>query len=890
MPLKMEQRFDKAPSLDGVGPTWTFTRANDYTPAFRAPMEGNNSIMRPNEPRYYGWTSRSNWLLDPDDMTAVSWTKTNVSVAKDAVGYDGVANSAFTITDDATNGMHFVHQDPVVDNSWGSAENIGLEFGIMVWVNATQSTAEYVTFSSAIDVDDTNRSITVRMSDGVIVDGGEYYRWNADLDAEFVMTETSDATGDKWYCLFVMQNDSSVGNERFFSLGFNNTGVTASGAAYVGTGDTLVVSHPGWVPLGFGTSDYTPFDYWPPIDGGTYLRKYYATRWRTQLIGMSSLGGYDGKGTTPEPMWYQYSPSYLYGWVEGVTTAEADAVTLTKEWQLVTGEGVRRSRDDLPAKGVRCYGTGQYTLMFQGSWQGNWDYGAWFTISCYIEDITTAPTGPIISLRNIVDDGGHYEGDTEAYITDMDEEGWVSLTARFRASWATQGIIFGLGADGNDDTGDFTWSCPMWNKGRYRDPYIVNTSESWTMNMSTISPGHPKNFKDVMDTVSNKGLFIEPAATNMITGYKAMIADPNWTPTGGTYSPDASGWHDGFGRSRQHNWLAGANPETVGEFSTAHAIQGLQADTLYTARYAIHNTAGFFSAEARTDKVWRFAIDDQNGQDISIEMTSRLYESADDKDYLGWPKIDGVSFVVGADVVDWELNGTGNSWTHIMITFRTDPVVTTGTWKLSRQDAVGNTDMTINNFTRIYSKEMQVTPGRGTNWVGDGTRDAEVLSTTDMSWFNNGGPGGVDMAFWTRGKEDICMWSASDGTANNRIELITTSAGVLNLVGYASGVEQFTVVGPVISMKERVGIQCSWDTGHARILVNGTEYVDAVDSIPTGLTQFNIGSNWNDVNQINGLVHKIRYFDEVLAPAEDGTQDAMTMNEWHAMRRRIRRR
>ena len=127
----------------GRGPTLTCTRNDEYGWAWG--NKGFYHYLGQNMPKFNGFHMSDQQLRHSDDLTNVVWTKTNVTVAKNATDIDGNANAAWTITDDATNGQHIIRQ--TYQFLTAAPASLAARFGqiaLVMKINHAASTTRYL--------------------------------------------------------------------------------------------------------------------------------------------------------------------------------------------------------------------------------------------------------------------------------------------------------------------------------------------------------------------------------------------------------------------------------------------------------------------------------------------------------------------------------------------------------------------------------------------------------------------------------------------------------------------------------------------------------------------------------------------------------------------------
>ena len=812
--------------IDGKGPTFTCTRSSLATAMLRALEDfsvSQEAEVAANTPRFDGFLYIANQLDDPDDLTAVTWVKTNCSILKNATGYYGGANEAFTITDDATSGQHYVSQTH--EHFGRERPPTGVIEGLYeIFIDPAQSTAEYASFSATASVNNTNNCFTVRLSDGVIVDIAEYYQVGGSMDSHMTYVMPNG-----W--IYVTFSDYHGAGVPIITVGFNKTGVTATGAAYVGTGDTLVVQYPRSTQNLQGSQFSTPWIVEYPGFGNA--KGWHPTR---QFPNHTTLHNSIWKGFTvergfPERPWY----SDLYGWNPGTQTATAEAIP--DPW---SSTDYYNNMGEL-ADGVKVRITGvdqQYFFGWQQFWYAAITVGSWHTVSVKIEDMDVRPSGAIIDisdLTNIV------AGPTSAGIDDMDDEGYVTLAFQVASGDpdAYSNIWFGLGADGVNDTGTFTMSQPQINFGKYRVPFIPNDGTSYAHIMPSNKYGKVVNGL----LLPAKGLHIERESTNLILNPMRHGTAP-WVSHFGSAGDVASNYPSFYQINRAQRQF-GSDP--------ARGLLGCeQPVTLATStEYTLVHTA----------RVWTgylfVGVLNHGSLDIGVRVGNE-------------PGTDAALTVeeVGADVTSIKISRRGAGWDTIELTFTSDAVATTGDVSIynpdnANTDLLANLPATGNYFYHMYT---QLEVGKGTSVIGNEaaatrTRTADVISSTDVTWLGTTGTLVVQAEFG----DDVLnktVYSVHDTTANERITLATNGSGNLIFEIVDGGVTQVSIDCGVVTPGSYT-VAVTFDGTDLTLAMDGAVIgTDSSYTWPT-TTQINLGSDHTGANQLDGWIKSIWCDDEL---------------------------
>lgn len=869
MSLALHANYEKTPSLaSAIGATFSCTRAGRWWCC--AGWGGTQYAVYPGEPRFDGFSKRIQGLADTDDLTTGSWALLNATIAKDANGPNGDANMAWTLTDDATVGNHYISQsDAVFQANWAVNAHGWVR---VLYVNVTESTAAYITLGASADGGDGSKDVTVRLSDGVIVDGSEYYSNGGTGDWEGTRQFT-DESGDVWLVILHSHWRHQVANGNY-TIAFNNTGVTTTGDSYGGTGSTLVIAN----PAAWDAAYYTSFHYLlepelpsvEPARGSHFLPKEAPT----QMIMNSQMCGYRGKGTPPNGLFYGGN----YGWFEGATaTAEGDQVDISNELNAKISDDNHSftSRVDGTwdeANAVRFHGTGQYTLEHQ-EYTDSLQLGSIQTFSIHVDAIGQHPTGPIIrvQMENSPTD------DVYGYLADADDEGWVSVTYR---NWRgqPQTVSFGLGVDGNDDTGDFQLSRPMRNPGKSKmRKYLPTAHGSWTGNQ--IGSASEPNAKDIASYLPyRRGLLIAPAKVNLILG------PGDWLNAAWSFSNsvefNANGyrcWDNQYSTPRTSTvgaagYLIGdGTPGEVGCSITSN-VTGMATSTRYSVEWYHWNN---FGSEFSDREHWRWNNISHASQDLGIYCHAYSEFNFDDKE-------DAFSIhSVGTDFIDTEIKQGEYFYARLSGSFMSDSVATIAGVTAGTADGDGD-NLTLATAavwagTGPYFMCLGGMPRYPNAWD---TPAADIIKTTDVSWYDETG-GTLFLDFGTH--TDVVSGtfiSINDGPiGTDRIQLVSDSNGVLRLQVTNTASLVADIAGPTLAYKSEYKAVVRFVDNNIEFWVNGVQYTpDTSATLPTGLTQCNLGSDYADANVMHGWIQRVAFWDESL---DDEECLKLTLKEQH---------
>lgn len=150
--------------------------------------------------------------------------------------------------------------------------------------------------------------------------------------------------------------------------------------------------------------------------------------------------------------------------------------------------------------------------------------------------------------------------------------------------------------------------------------------------------------------------------------------------------------------------------------------------------------------------------------------------------------------------------------------------------------------------------------------------DAAVMTGTNFSNWYNQIEGTFAVEFQTLNGVPATNGryvSANDGTASNTVQLYgTSSAGLSIAVGGAGQTLPTTIAlaGDIYNINKLIG---TYKASSAAIALNGaTPNTSSPTSVPSTLTQMNIGNQADGTRQYNGWLRKIRYWKQRIINAE----------------------
>lgn len=844
MKLKANWDFSNGTLAPLVGPTLSCTRADAAQAQDFVHMD---RIFSANQPRFVHGIPYANRLTNSGDLTHADWTKFNVDTPEQDGTLDPWGNQAWKLTDNGTLGVHGVGQSNIT---------AAVREFLCREVVVKAGTARYITIAGIAASNVNTYCATFDLETGAITDGASRY-----LFASTGHDQISDhiqPLGDGWYAVRYTGLADETYND--FVVAINPDGVTAN-TQYSGSGQYLYVSK----PRAYNTINIGGADLFKPNladTGDTAGMVEYGKRVpRANMIGNSILAGYGGKGTPPYGLGSYFSS---YGWREGTTTGNGEAVSIespvekkTKTGLSSGGDGIWDSMLSNTAKGVRCSGTNQqYFLDVEWEYQnlasivGHPYYGDApdFVFSIVIEDVKQVPTGPIIKL------GPNTTGGTYTLPGDVEPGTRVFLT--FKAdniphySYGADAIIsIGLGADGNNDTGDFTWSSPQLEYGTKPKPYIPTDFQHSEHQPYTID-----SHCDELDVA----LLVDQPCTNLIE-YSSDISNAAWLKTNSsnfTYTSNHLSKSESYVARRFR--ANGPNP------TEAYISQNITftPSTVYTA----------VSCGSNRGTQWiRYAVEGLGTLDIQQFYTSPWV--AQQLPSLGTQGAD-----VNSSAVTKLGGGMSNdTWWHTM-TFTSDAVDTTGEFRINIVDA--DNDVLVNGTVSqpLSVSDIAVYEGEDRYWwvprnegAGALTIAGDVIKTTDLSFFTESQ--GTFVAEFTIGKnlDNRYVLSIDDGTTNNRICITTDASGNLEFITESSNVVQSTqTTASALTALERYRAVFCFQDNEVRAYLNGAAVgsTDTSATMPTSLTEFHVGCSPVDADQLGGLFHSVQYYSEVLS-AED---------------------
>jgi hypothetical protein len=215
MALTLHYDFANSPSLAAqVGPTLSITRA---TTATMKDADGYIREVQSGEPRFTGAAFAHNLITRSNDLDT-TWVLTNATIAQNATDPNGVANNAWTLTDDATSGVHTVHYaNAPIDTEKDRVFSIHVKAG----------TARYVCFASRLpNTANTQWNSIFDTTTGAFVLEGTQY-----------LTHNVESLSNDWYRISIEDSvDSSAYDNLYVGIA---DGPLITDTEYSGSGDTI---------------------------------------------------------------------------------------------------------------------------------------------------------------------------------------------------------------------------------------------------------------------------------------------------------------------------------------------------------------------------------------------------------------------------------------------------------------------------------------------------------------------------------------------------------------------------------------------------------------------------------------------------------------------------
>ena len=231
------------------------------------------------------------------------------------------------------------------------------------------------------------------------------------------------------------------------------------------------------------------------------------------------------------------------------------------------------------------------------------------------------------------------------------------------------------------------------------------------------------------------------------------------------------------------------------------------------------------------------------------------------------------------------IQDVGGSWYRASVSGTIGALATNGRILISNVTA--DSSFTVDQVNSAFVWGIQLEPGAfPTSYIktttASTTRSADVVSTTDVSWFNQSA--GMLFIEWDTagagGSELLTPWAISDGTVNNRYQQFVNGSTLTNRLRDGGTNYDPGTLGAV-SAGVAVKSAMSWEIGSAAAVKNGgTPTTSSPAGLPT-VTKFTVGDDFQGGTRVNGHIAEIKYWN-VRKPntfLQDRTASATNDNE-----------
>jgi hypothetical protein len=339
-------------------------------------------------------------------------------------------------------------------------------------------------------------------------------------------------------------------------------------------------------------------------------------------------------------------------------------------------------------------------------------------------------------------------------------------------------------------------------------------------------------------TLAAKGLLIEEQRTNLVT-YSEQFNDASWTKTNATITANATTSPDGT-----------TNADTLVE-NTALGTHDFRRNISASASTA-YTQSIFLKAAGRTRGQMQM-FGNGGGTTVTFNLTTVTATAAGS--YGGW---------TGASAT---ITNYGNGWYRITSTATTNVGLTVLTYATFLENAAGSASYTGDGVSGMHLYGAQFEAGAfATSYIptvaATVIRSADVAAMTGTNfsdWYNQNA--GTFVASFQNVVDTVgggkSVFSVNDGTNNNRIAMITTSAlveGRIVVGGVATNPAQRAITANAVA-KSAIGAEA----GSAAQFTNGVlNSVVAPSTLPT-VNRLEIGANLTSTF-LNGHIRAISYY------------------------------
>lgn len=356
-------------------------------------------------------------------------------------------------------------------------------------------------------------------------------------------------------------------------------------------------------------------------------------------------------------------------------------------------------------------------------------------------------------------------------------------------------------------------------------------------------------------TLAYRGKLLEDESTNQMADSEALGASGSWANTG---TPVVT----------ENNAIA---PDGAMTMTTIEDNSGALEGRIKSGSGAASNndiwTASCHMRKDSTTASTRAACLELRFAGGAATVTRVVFDTSDGSFISGVDS--GGATVVNAEVVSIS-NAFGDFWRVILT---------------SQNDASGNTIAQIRLYPALRTDLLSVSAVNSTQGLADFwgvqleespvatsyiptsgsavTRAADVCSTTDVSWYNQNGPGTFYIKYQLPSYDVLAttyLSTANDGTSSNYVRFAVAAAGdVFNVTIRQGGSTQYSRSGAVDVADGAVRQGAlGWETNDARGYHDGISLVgDTSVVVPGGITQLNLVAS-----EIGGAMPRVVHLQE----------------------------
>jgi hypothetical protein len=225
-----------------------------------------------------------------------------------------------------------------------------------------------------------------------------------------------------------------------------------------------------------------------------------------------------------------------------------------------------------------------------------------------------------------------------------------------------------------------------------------------------------------------------------------------------------------------------------------------------------------------------------------------------------------VGATLGADNDDQGIESVGNGWYRCWVSFTSDAVDGTANPYIQVAEADNDRVVDLDGTSSILIWGAQLEAGAfPTSYIptttAGVTRNADVVSTTDVSWVNStAGTVYIDHIPGISIANGQRIFDLSGGAGTRYCDLNHLTGGKINLFG--SNSVTINSAGTPLTALTRMKLSAGIEVNNYALYIDGA--AAGTDTSTTALptpTALNVGSFSSNTNQLNGLVKEIRYYD-----------------------------